>query len=80
MYSKQNEIHKYLEDMAIHYNIIPNMRFGAKVKSCIWSEATKMHTVTTTDGKTYEANFVIKCTGMIHETSTPNFEGTEYHE
>jgi cation diffusion facilitator CzcD-associated flavoprotein CzcO len=69
------EIRGYLESVAHHYNIRRHVQFGKAVTKCVWDEDTAKWTVTTSDGNTSTANFVIQCAGKLHVPLKPKLKG-----
>lgn len=62
-----------------HIDSVLNLRkdtfFNARVNDATWSESLGKWTVTTIQGHKAIAKYLISCTGLLHRTYTPEFDG-----
>jgi cation diffusion facilitator CzcD-associated flavoprotein CzcO len=75
--STQQEIHRYLHEVAAEYGIDGLVRSGRTVTACTWEETTCSWSVETAQGETYEAEALILATGQLHQPHRPRIEGAD---
>jgi cation diffusion facilitator CzcD-associated flavoprotein CzcO len=75
--SPQPEILDYLHGVARDWGIDRKVVTGAKVTACRWDDAARRWTVTTEDGRAWEAPAVILATGQLHQPAIPRLPGTD---
>ena len=79
-----DEIQKYFEHVAKKYDVLPLIRFGEEVTSCIYQEDGRWH-LQTARGTHAAADVVIAATGILHHPRMPEipgldtFEGAVFH-
>lgn len=84
-YAPQAEILKYANHVADRFDLRRDIRFDTRVERAAFDERTNTWSVTTSDGKTVEAKFVVLATGCLSNARKPdirgleNFEGPVYH-
>lgn len=78
MFAPGEEICAYLESVASRYDIHPYIRFNSEVGELRFDGA-RWH-LTTTDGRTDEADFVIAATGVLHHPRYPEIPGLDAFE
>src|SRR6476659_5066120 len=61
----QPEIERYLNHVVDRFDLRRHMRFGARVTGAAFDEASATWVVTTDDGATTHARFVISATGVL---------------
>ncbi|MFL5824281.1 MAG: flavin-containing monooxygenase [Solirubrobacteraceae bacterium] len=75
--SPQDEILRYLEDVARRHGVdrlvVPNV----EVTSCAWDEDRCEWTIRSADGRTWIADALIVATGQLNQPATPRFEGAK---
>jgi cation diffusion facilitator CzcD-associated flavoprotein CzcO len=76
-FSSQPENLKYLNHVADKFDLRPHMRFNARVEAATYDEGERRWTVTTTDGRTFRARFVITAVGILSIPVMPRVEGIE---
>ena len=76
-YAKGAEIQTYFERTAEKYGIMPHVRFGAEVVSCVWQEGESCWRLGLSTGETAEADVVIAASGVLHHPKMPDIEGLE---
>ncbi len=77
--SSQSEILTYLRDVAHEFGVDRRIVPNADVSSCTWNEATASWTISSADGRTWEANAVVLATGQLHRASYPSIEGRDLY-
>ena len=75
--SPQQEIHRYLHDVARDHRVDGLIETGVTVTACAWDESRCRWTVTAADGRSYEADALILATGQLHQPLLPPIEGAE---
>ncbi|GAB2978215.1 flavin-containing monooxygenase [Nocardioides montaniterrae] len=71
------ELKRYAERVADKYDLRRHMRFGVAVESAAWDEGAQHWTVTTRDGETATARFLVTATGFLSQPKLPDIEGIE---
>lgn len=79
-YAGQDEILKYLEWVADRLDLRRSFQFGTRVVSLVWDEDAAHWSVTTDDGQTCTARFVLSGVGGLSHPKTPEFSGIEKFE
>ncbi|MFM9272333.1 flavin-containing monooxygenase [Pseudarthrobacter sp. NKDBFgelt] len=80
-----SELHAYLRQVAEHFDLWSHLRFGVEVDEIRFDQPSGTWTVSTDDGQTFEAKYVINATGVLSKPAIPNipglesFEGTAFH-
>lgn len=78
--SPQQEILAYLEEVAhgqgVDRLVVPN----TEVRACSWDDASRRWTVSSSDGRSWEAGAVILATGQLHQPAIPRMPGRERFE
>jgi cation diffusion facilitator CzcD-associated flavoprotein CzcO len=75
--SPQEEIHRYLHDVAHRHGVDRLVECDSTVTACSWDEEGCRWTVTTADGATHMAQALILATGQLHQPAYPRIEGIE---
>jgi cation diffusion facilitator CzcD-associated flavoprotein CzcO len=75
--SPQPEILDYLHGVARDWGVDRKVVTGAKVTSCAWDDGSRRWTVSTADGRAWEAPALILATGQLHQPAIPGLPGTE---
>jgi cyclohexanone monooxygenase len=84
-YAPQPEILKYAGHVADRFNLRVDIQFDTRVDRAAFDEHTNQWSVTTSDGKTVTANFVVLATGCLSNARMPDikglagFKGKVYH-
>ncbi|MEU6117127.1 NAD(P)/FAD-dependent oxidoreductase [Streptomyces sp. NPDC047117] len=76
-YAAQPELLSYARHVADRYGLREDITFGTRVERLDWDEDTHRWTVTTDDGTSRTARYVIAATGCLSVPSRPVFEGLE---
>src|SRR4051794_40139950 len=84
-YAPQPEILRYANHVADRFDLRSDIQFNTRVERAVFDEATKLWSVTTSDGKTVLAKFVVLATGCLSNAKMPDirgidrFKGKVYH-
>jgi cyclohexanone monooxygenase len=84
-YAPQPEILKYANHVADRFDLRRDIQFSTRVQSAVFDERANEWSVTTSDGKTVTAQFVILATGCLSNARMPDikglgdFKGKVYH-
>lgn len=76
-YAAQPEILSYLEFVADRLDVRRAFRFETKVTGLSWDDQTSRWTVTTDDGATCTARFVVSCVGGLSKPKELEFDGLD---
>ena len=76
-YAPQPEILKYANHVADRFDLRPDIQFNTRVNSAAFDEATSLWSVTTSDGKTVTAKFVVLATGCLSNARMPDIKGLD---
>ncbi|GAA1955753.1 NAD(P)/FAD-dependent oxidoreductase [Amycolatopsis minnesotensis] len=75
-YSRQPDIHAYLQRVARKYGLTPHLRFGVTVTGATFDERTARWRVHT-DGGDYEARVFVPAVGQLSRPMWPDIPGRE---
>src|SRR5680860_474127 len=64
-FAGQPEIEDYLNHVVDRFDLRRHMRFGAAVTSATWDDASGTWLVTSADGNTTRARFLVTATGVL---------------
>jgi cation diffusion facilitator CzcD-associated flavoprotein CzcO len=78
-FSHQAEIHRYLQDCAERFGILPHLRFGHEVLGADWDERRQVWQLETSRGS-LTADVVVAGPGPLSEPSLPDIPGLEGFE
>ncbi|WP_027584287.1 NAD(P)/FAD-dependent oxidoreductase [Bradyrhizobium sp. Ai1a-2] len=84
-YAPQPEILRYANHVADRFNLRSDIQFNTRVDTTAFDETSKLWSVTTSDGKTVTAKFVVLATGCLSNARKPDvkgldrFKGQVYH-
>jgi cation diffusion facilitator CzcD-associated flavoprotein CzcO len=84
-YAGQPEILRYAQHVADRFDLKQHIRFNTKVVGAAFTEGTGRWTVSTDDGDSYDAQFVVMATGNLSSTNVPalpgasSFAGRTFH-
>ncbi|MGQ0502218.1 MAG: flavin-containing monooxygenase [Panacagrimonas sp.] len=73
----QPETERYLNRVADKFGLRDLIRFNTRVTSAVYDESARRWTVTTDDGKTVSAQFLLMSTGGLSAPMVPPFPGHE---
>jgi cation diffusion facilitator CzcD-associated flavoprotein CzcO len=75
--SPQEEILRYLEGVGRDQGVDRLVVGDTLVSACRWDEETRRWTVSSSDGRSWEADSVIVATGQLHQPAVPRLHGEE---
>ena len=84
-WSSQPEIRTYMNECAERNGILPHIRFGMRVESARFDDATGTWTVHTANGEDLVADVLVSAVGQLHRPHTPaiagldKFRGIQFH-
>jgi cyclohexanone monooxygenase len=84
-YAPQPEIFKYANHVADRFDLRRDIQFSTRVESAVFDENANRWSVTTSDGNTVTAQFVVLATGCLSNARMPDikgladFKGKVYH-
>ncbi len=84
-YAPQPEILKYANHVADRFDLRPDIQFSTRVDRAAFDETANLWSVTTSDGKTVTATYIILATGCLSNARMPDikglssFKGDVYH-
>src|SRR5262249_35832484 len=73
------------EDLADNFGLRPHLRLGDEATSAVWDDERAVWTLSTRNGKTYEANVIVPALGQLNRPMLPaiegrdNFSGSAFH-
>ncbi len=76
-YAPQPEILRYANHVADRFNLRPDIQFNTAVEACAFDERENIWSVTTSDGKTVNAKFVVLATGCLSNARKPDIKGLD---
>lgn len=76
-YPGQPELLAYLNHVADRYDLRRSIRFGTRVTSLTWDDATSLWTAVTDTGESHVARQVISGAGTLSVPKEPDFPGIE---
>jgi cyclohexanone monooxygenase len=74
-YAPQPEILKYANHVADRFALRPDIQFNTRVDRTEFDEVASLWQVTTSDGKTVTARFVVLATGCLSNARMPDIKG-----
>ncbi|HEY4204955.1 MAG TPA: NAD(P)/FAD-dependent oxidoreductase [Xanthobacteraceae bacterium] len=74
-YAPQPEILRYANHVADRFDLRSDIQFDTRVDRAVFDEAANSWSVTTSDGKTVTAQFVVLATGCLSNARMPDFKG-----
>lgn len=74
-YAPQPEILRYANHVADRFNLRSDIQFDTRVDRAVFDEGSNTWSVTTSDGKTVTAQFVVLATGCLSNARMPDFKG-----
>ena len=76
-FARGDEIQDYFERVAHKYGLYSAIRFNAQVTGSYYDASTCRWKVSTADGESLEADFLISATGILHHPALPDIKGRE---
>src|SRR4051794_28808038 len=84
-FAEQPEIERYLNHVVDRFDLRRHIRFGARVTSAVYDEPSAAWSVTTENGATVSARFLVSATGILSVPYFPDvpgrddFRGEQHH-
>lgn len=76
-YINQPEILKYLGDVANRYDLMRDIQLNTEVKSMVFDERASTWAVSTKDGETFTAKFLVTALGLLAAVNKPSIPGID---
>lgn len=76
-YVPQPEILKYLEHVAERHDLYKDIRLNTGITSAVFDEDAARWQLTTDDGQTYSAKYLVTAVGLLAATNIPKIEGMD---
>ncbi|WP_454617945.1 flavin-containing monooxygenase [Bradyrhizobium cenepequi] len=76
-YAPQPEILRYANHVADRFDLRSDIQFDTRVDAAAFDETKKLWSVTTSDGKTVTARFVVLATGCLSNARKPDIKGLD---
>ncbi|RZN31118.1 NAD(P)/FAD-dependent oxidoreductase [Bradyrhizobium sp. Leo121] len=76
-YAPQPEILRYANHVADRFDLRSDIQFDTRVDAAVFDETKKLWSVTTADGKTVTAKFVVLATGCLSNARKPDIKGLD---
>ncbi|KAH6644051.1 hypothetical protein C7974DRAFT_439275 [Boeremia exigua] len=72
-----NELREYVAHLDKALDLRKDVTFNSKVNSCTWDKESSHWTITTENGLTARAQFLVMATGLLHRPHLPSWEAQE---
>jgi cyclohexanone monooxygenase len=79
-YPAQPEILRYLNHVADRFGLRPCIRLGTRVTTAAWDDAGQTWTVTTQDGISVTARYLVSAAGCLSQFQVPDLPGLDTFE
>jgi cyclohexanone monooxygenase len=76
-YLDQPDILAYLDDVVDRHDLRRDIQLNTSVDALVFDEATDTWTVTTGDGKSLTARYVVNALGLLSKTNLPDIKGRD---
>jgi cation diffusion facilitator CzcD-associated flavoprotein CzcO len=76
-FAGQPEIERYLNHVVDRFDLRRHMRFGTAVTSAVWDAGSGTWSVSTDDGTTTQARFLVAATGVLSVPYVPDVPGRD---
>lgn len=76
-WARQKQILDYMERFTDDMGLRGHIRFGRTVSGAVFDEEAGLWTVTTQEGESYTARFLVTALGQLHHPRIPEFEGQD---
>jgi cation diffusion facilitator CzcD-associated flavoprotein CzcO len=77
LFAPGHELKRYAEHVADKYDLRRHMRFGVVVEGAVWDEDLGLWRVTTRDGGTHTARYLVTATGFLSQPRMPDIAGID---
>jgi cation diffusion facilitator CzcD-associated flavoprotein CzcO len=75
--SPRDEILRYIQEVARDHGLEECLVTETEVSACRWDEATCKWTVSSSDGRAWEADALVIATGQLHKPAIPRLQGAD---
>jgi cation diffusion facilitator CzcD-associated flavoprotein CzcO len=75
--SPREEILGYIQEVARDHGVEERLVTDTEVSACRWDEAACRWTVSSSDGRAWEADALVIATGQLHQPSVPRLRGAD---
>jgi len=72
-YARQSEVLDYMNAVADKHDLKRSINFNTKIERAEWDEAAKRWALTTGNGETVRARYLIEAVGLLSSSYAPNF-------
>jgi long-subunit acyl-CoA synthetase (AMP-forming)/cation diffusion facilitator CzcD-associated flavoprotein CzcO len=77
LFGKQDEIHRYLDEVAREFGITDHIRFDTEVTSAVFDESAGQWLITTSKADEVRVDVLIMATGQLSRPRMPDVDGIE---
>jgi cation diffusion facilitator CzcD-associated flavoprotein CzcO len=77
LFGKQDEIHRYLDEVARDFGITDHIRFDTEVTSAVFDKSTGQWLITTSNADQVYVDVLITATGQLSRPRMPDVEGID---
>ncbi len=77
IFPRYDEVQRYTEDLADKFGLRAALHLNEETKSAVWDDARAVWKLTTSTGKTYEANAIVTALGQLNRPQLPDIEGRD---
>jgi cation diffusion facilitator CzcD-associated flavoprotein CzcO len=77
LFPRHDEVQKYTEDLADNFGLRPHLQLGEEAKSATWDDHRKLWNITSSSGKTYQANAIVAALGQLNRPLLPEIDGRD---
>lgn len=77
LFPRYNQVQQYTEDLTDNFGLRPHLKLNEETKSAVWDDARAVWKLTTSTGKTYEANAIVAALGQLNRPQLPEIEGRD---
>jgi len=77
LFPRAAEIHQYTEELVDRFDLHSHLHLNEEAKSAVWDQSKSAWKITTSTGRTYEANAVVPALGQLNRPQLPDIEGRE---
>ncbi|NMO01934.1 NAD(P)/FAD-dependent oxidoreductase [Gordonia sp. TBRC 11910] len=75
LFAPGGELKQYATDVAAKYDLKRHMEFGTVVDGAVWDDDAQLWRVTTHDGVSRTARYLVTATGFLSQPHVPDFPG-----
>jgi cation diffusion facilitator CzcD-associated flavoprotein CzcO len=79
-YARQSEVLAYMNAVADKHDLKRSINFNTKIDRAVWNDATSRWVLTTSDGQTVRARYLIEAVGLLSSSYAPKFPDQDKFE